>query len=88
MYGTIRMHQERDYPGNIVGTELQNPDFAKFSESFGGFGAQVDTTDSFAPALDQALSAIKGGQFAVIELKVDQQLITPARTMDQIRGTG
>jgi len=88
MYGTIRMHQERDYPGNIVGTELENPDFAKYSESFGGFGAQVDSTDAFEPALVDALAAIKQGKFAVIELKVDQQLITPARTMDQIRGSG
>lgn len=88
MYGTIRMHQERDYPGNIVGTELENPDFAKYSESFGGFGACVESTQEFEPALADALAAIKQGKFAVIELKVDQQLITPARTMDQIRGTG
>jgi acetolactate synthase-1/2/3 large subunit len=88
MYGTIRMHQERDFPGNIVGTELENPDFAKYSESFGGFGTRVDSTSAFEPALNEALAAIKQGKFAVIEIKVDQQLITPARTMDQIRGTG
>jgi acetolactate synthase-1/2/3 large subunit len=88
MYGTIRMHQERDYPDNIVGTELVNPDFAMMAESFGGAGFTVEQTAQFDSALDNAIAAIQSGKFALIELKVDQQLITPGRTMDQIRGTG
>ncbi|MGC1440247.1 MAG: thiamine pyrophosphate-binding protein [Burkholderiaceae bacterium] len=87
MYGTIRMHQERDYPNNIVGTELTNPDFASLAEAFGGFGACVESDDQFAPALDNALKAMAGGQFAMIEIKVDQQIITPGKTMDEIRGS-
>jgi acetolactate synthase-1/2/3 large subunit len=57
MYGTIRMHQERDYPNNIVGTELVNPNFAIMAESFGGAGLTVDHTDQFGAALDDALAA-------------------------------
>jgi len=48
MYGTIRMHQERDYPGRVVGTQLQNPDFAAYARAFGGFGATVERTADFA----------------------------------------
>lgn len=87
MYGTIRMHQEREYPDNIVGTELVNPDFARLAESMGGAGFLVEQTGQFKPALDKALAAMDGGQFALIELKVDPQLITPGRTMEQIKGS-
>ena len=51
MYGTIRMHQERDYPGRVVGTTLVNPDFAAYARSFGADGHTIETTDDFAPAL-------------------------------------
>ena len=54
MYGTIRMHQEREYPGRVVGTDLQNPDFAAYARAFGGFGATVEKTADFAGAFAAA----------------------------------
>ncbi|MEZ5653596.1 MAG: thiamine pyrophosphate-binding protein [Burkholderiaceae bacterium] len=85
MYGTIRMHQEREYPGNVLGTALANPDFVKFAESFGGFGVRATTNEEFETGLSSALHAIESeGRFALIELVVDPQMITPARTLDQI----
>ena len=57
MYGTIRMHQERHFPGRVVGTDLVNPDFAAFARSFGAHGENVERTDEFAPALERALAA-------------------------------
>src|SRR5690606_20875018 len=54
MYGTIRMHQERDYPGRVLGTDLANPDFTRYAEAFGGFGARVERTAEFGPGLEQA----------------------------------
>jgi thiamine pyrophosphate-dependent acetolactate synthase large subunit-like protein len=54
MYGTIRMHQEREYPGRVSGTELKNPDFAAYARAFGGHGELVETTDQFAPAFERA----------------------------------
>ena len=57
MYGTIRMHQERDYPGRISATMLKNPDFAAYACAFGGHGERVERTEDFAPALERALRA-------------------------------
>ena len=51
MYGTIRMHQEREYPGRVSATMLKNPDFAAYAKAFGGYGERVETTEEFAPAL-------------------------------------
>ncbi|MEO1264244.1 MAG: thiamine pyrophosphate-binding protein [Pseudomonadota bacterium] len=82
MYGTIRMHQEREYPAREVATALTNPDFAKFAESFGAHGETVTRTDGFKPALDRALAA---GRAALIELKTDPEAITPRQTLSQIR---
>ena len=82
MYGTIRMHQEREYPERVVGTRLTNPDFAKFAESFGGHGETVTATEEFKPALDRALAA---GTMAVIELKLDPEALTPRQTLSAIR---
>ncbi len=83
MYGTIRMHQERDYPKRISGTDLQNPDFAAYARSFGAHGAVIERTEQFAPVFDEALNADKP---TLIELRVDPQAITPVRSLDQIRG--
>ncbi len=58
-YGTIRMHQERDYPGRVVGTQLQNPDFALYAKAFGGHGERVERTEDFAPAFERALASGK-----------------------------
>ena len=86
MYGTIRMHQEREYPGRVVGTELHNPDFARYAQAFGGFGVQVHRTEEFAPALQSALRFSKEQRLpALIELRLDPQAITPTLSLDQIR---
>jgi acetolactate synthase-1/2/3 large subunit len=82
MYGTIRMHQERRYPGRVVGTDLVNPDFAGYARAFGAHGAVVERTEEVADALDSALEA--GGP-AVIELRVDPEAITPRQTLSEIR---
>ena len=55
MYGTIRMHQERNYPGRVSGTELNNPDFAALARAYGANGEAVEKTEDFAPAFERAL---------------------------------
>ncbi|HUS98072.1 MAG TPA: thiamine pyrophosphate-dependent enzyme, partial [Hyphomicrobiaceae bacterium] len=82
MYGTIRMHQEREYPGRVNGTRLVNPDFAAFARSFGAHGETVVSTEEFAPAFKRALAS---GTSAVIELKTDPEALTPRQTLSQIR---
>ena len=82
VYGTIRMHQERDYPNRVVGTTLVNPDFAAYARSFGAEGFTVEATKDFAPAFEQALSA---GKPVVIELKIDLEAISPRKTLSEIR---
>ncbi len=86
MYGTIRMHQEREFPGRVVGTELHNPDFARYAQAFGGFGVQVHRTEEFAPALQSALRFTYDQRLpALIELRLDPQALTPGQSLDQIR---
>jgi acetolactate synthase-1/2/3 large subunit len=86
MYGTIRMHQEREYPTHEHGTHLVNPDFAKYAEAFGGFGAHVARTSEFEPALRAALAFMRDRKRpALIELKVDPQHITPNQSLEKIR---
>jgi acetolactate synthase-1/2/3 large subunit len=82
MYGTIRMHQEREYPGRISATALKNPDFAAYARAFGGFGATVEKTADFAKAFADAQ---KSGKPSIIHVKVDQQAITPTTTIDKLR---
>ncbi|MCW5750560.1 MAG: thiamine pyrophosphate-binding protein, partial [Alphaproteobacteria bacterium] len=82
MYGTIRMHQEREYPARISGTELVNPDFAAFARSFGAQGELVERTADFAPAFERALHAAKP---ALIELRIDPEQISPRTTLSEIR---
>jgi acetolactate synthase I/II/III large subunit len=82
MYGTIRMHQEREYPGRISATGLKNPDFAAYARAFGGFGATVETTAEFAAAFTAAQAS---GKPAIIHVKVDPEAITPATTISKIR---
>jgi acetolactate synthase-1/2/3 large subunit len=83
MFGTIRMHQERAYPGRVVATELVNPDFVAYARAFGADGALVTRTEDFAGALEQALAA---GRPALLELRVDPEAITPSQTLTEIRG--
>ncbi len=82
MYGTIRMHQEREYPGRVVGTQLRNPDFAAYARAFGGHGETVETTAQFMPAFDRALAS---GRPSILHVKIDPEAITPATTLSKIR---
>src|SRR5947209_7675621 len=82
LYGTIRMHQEREYPGRIFGTDLRNPDFAAYARAFGAHGETVERTEDFAPAFERAS---KSGKPAIIELRIDPDAITPATTLSAIR---
>ncbi|HEY2335818.1 MAG TPA: thiamine pyrophosphate-dependent enzyme, partial [Burkholderiales bacterium] len=82
MYGTIRMHQEREYPGRVSGTELRNPDFAAYARAFGGHGETVERTEDFAPAYQRAAAS---GKPALVELRIDPDAITPAATLSAIR---
>lgn len=82
IYGTIRMHQERSYPGRTIATDLVNPDFAAWARSFGAHGETIERTQDFAPALERALDA---GRCAVIELRLDPEAITPRTTLSAIR---
>jgi len=82
MYGTIRMHQEREYPGRVVATELKNPDFAAYARAFGGYGVTVDKTADFAKAFAEAQ---KSGMPALVHLKVDPNASTPMMTLEGIR---
>ena len=85
MYGTIRMHQERHFPGRVVGTDLVNPDFAAYAHAFGASGETVDRTEDFAGALDRALAAVEDGRPALLALRVDPEAITPRTTLSAIR---
>ena len=85
MFGTIRMHQEKEYPDRVIGTSLTNPDFVARARSFGAFAARVDRTDEFPPAFEAAMSA---GRAAVVELRIDPELITTRTTLARTRGTG
>jgi acetolactate synthase-1/2/3 large subunit len=82
MYGTIRMHQEREYPGRVVATALKNPDFAAYAAAFGGYGVTVEKTADFPAAF---AAAQKSGKPAIVHLKVDPDAITPMSTLAQIR---
>jgi acetolactate synthase I/II/III large subunit len=82
IYGTIRMHQEREYPGRISATDLTNPDFAALARAFGGHGETVEKTEDFAPAFARAVAS---GKPAIVEVKLDPEAITPARTLTDIR---
>jgi acetolactate synthase-1/2/3 large subunit len=82
MYGTIRMHQERHYPGRVIATGLKNPDFAAYARAFGGYGATVEKTADFFPALD---AAQKSGKPAILHLKVDPEALTPTMSLSAIR---
>ncbi len=84
MYGTIRMHQERTFPGRVSGTSLVNPDFAALAESMGAAGFTVTETDGFAGAFQDALAA---GRPAVIHLKLDPEAITPQTPLSALGAT-
>ena len=81
-FGTIRMHQEREYPGRVSATDLVNPDFAAMAKSFGGFGATVEKTEAFAAAF---LAAEASNLPAIIHVKFDAEGITPTTTLSALR---
>jgi acetolactate synthase-1/2/3 large subunit len=81
-YGTIRMHQEREYPARISATELKNPDFAALARAYGGWAATVEKTEDFGPALDQALK-LKG--LRLIHCKTDVEQISNQTTITKLR---
>jgi acetolactate synthase-1/2/3 large subunit len=86
MFGTIRMHQEKTYPGRVSGTTLHNPDFAALAQAYGAHGEVVEKTADFAPALARALAHANGKHLpALIELRYDGNLITPNLTLDAMR---
>ena len=82
LYGTIRMHQEREYPGRISASELRNPDFCAYARAFGGFGAAVARTEDFPAAFKAAQAS---GKPAIIRLAIDPEAITPVTTLAKIR---
>ncbi len=82
MYGTIRMHQERRFPGRVIGTTLANPDFAALAHAYGAFGATIARTEDFAPAFEEAVAARRPG---IIALKVDPEIITTRTTLSALR---
>lgn len=82
MYGTIRMHQERTYPGRVSGTDLANPDFAALARACGGFGVQVGRTEDFARAFDDAVAS---GLPSIIELTISPEALTPVSSLSETR---
>lgn len=84
MYGTIRMHQEREYPGRVSGTALTNPDFAALARAYGLHGETCERTADFAPAFERAR---KAGRAALIELRLDPEAISTGTTLSKLRET-
>lgn len=84
-YGTIRMHQERSYPGRPSGTDLANPDFAALARAYGGWGAVVEDGADFPAALDAARAS---GTLAVIELKLDPEALATGLSLSEVRALG
>ena len=82
MYGTIRMHQEKHYPGRVSATQLKNPDFAAYARAFGGHGERVETTDQFGPAFERAVAS---GKPAIVHCLIDPEAITPTTTIAKLR---
>jgi acetolactate synthase-1/2/3 large subunit len=85
MYGTIRMHQERHFPGRVHGTDLVNPDFDALARAYGCFGERVSRTEDFEAAFERASAANRDGQPALLELMIHPQAITPNQTLSEIR---
>ena len=82
IYGTIRMHQERDYPSRVIATNLRNPAFAAYALAFGGYGALVEKSADFPAAFAAARAS---GKPSILHLKIDPEAITPTATLTDIR---
>ena len=85
MYGTIRMHQERQFPGRVVGTDLVNPDFVALAESCCAYAERVERSSDFADAFERALASERP---ALLHLPVDPEAITPNATLSELRSGG
>ena len=85
MFGTIRMHQEKRYPGRVSGTDLVNPDFAALARAFGANGETIVHADEFAPAFERALESAAP---SLLHLKLDPQALTPNASLDALRAQG
>jgi len=81
-YGTIRMHQERDYPARISATRLASPDFVKLAEAYGGWAERVETTEQFAPALDRAMERTG---IRLLHCITDVEIISNQTTISALR---
>jgi len=81
-YGTIRMHQEREYPGRVSGSDLYNPDFAALARAYGWLAQRIERTDEFEPAFSTALA---GGRPTLLHLKLDADFSTTRTTLAAIR---
>lgn len=82
IYGTIRAHQERHYPGRVSGTDMVSPDFAMLARSYGFHGERVERTEDFAAAFERACAS---GTGAVLDLAISEEALTPRRTLSQMR---
>ena len=85
MYGTIRMHQELNYPGRVSATSLTNPDFVLLAQAYGAYSEKVMHTGQFAGAFERALSS---GKSALLELVLDPEVVTPTQTITSLRAAG
>jgi len=86
MYGTIRMHQEREYPARVYATALENPDFVALARAYGAHGDMVEETAAFVPAFERAAKAAESSRRpSLIEVRIDPQAITTSTTLDAIR---
>ncbi len=83
MFATIRMHQERLFPGRVIGTDLVNPDFPTLAEAYGGHGERVERTEDFEAAFERALAS---GKPSLLELAVDPERISPRITLSELQG--
>jgi acetolactate synthase-1/2/3 large subunit len=81
-YGTIRMHQEREYPARVSGSDLSNPDFCALAQAYGYAAERVTHTAQFEPALERALEASRG---TLIEVMLDPEVLTTRATLSSIR---
>ncbi len=85
MYGTIRAHQERNYPGRVSGTEIRNPDYVAIARANGFHGERIERTADFAPAFARAAASTTGG---LLEIVIDPEDITPFARLSDLRAAG
>jgi len=82
IYATIRMHQEREYPGRVIGTDMVNPDFVALAEAYGAHGERVEKTDEFEAAFERSRAV---GRPALIEVMLDPDILTPTASVESLR---